>query len=415
MNEDCLFLNIFAPAQKKGEGLPVLMFMHGGGFITGSSDPLIADTLAAHGDIIVVTINYRLSLFGFLSTEDEHASGNYGFFDQSLAIKWINENIRAFGGDTSRVTVAGESAGSVSAVYQALYDGNAGLFQRVIALSGSITAPLFVAPEHKKDAIKLGKFVGCEQEKSETLIDCLRNVPGDQLNQLINDFSNGFMAHPYAFTPNIDGEFIKEDPHAVLNGHSVNTSKCREFFSTVDFLSGIDAEEGIQMLPMVLGGANPETFKPSREAFENELIPAVVSFALGSDAPEVIKDLLVHEYTDWRDPENDENRRHKFVDIYSDLFFTVTLVDTIARHESLARRKNGTYMFMLDVAPSVHLLSSTSWSVRANHADELQYLFFGEDQEVWKFTGRENYRPEPWEREFAKEFMNMLSNFVKTG
>ena len=414
MSEDCLFLNIFAPVQRKAE-LPVLMFIHGGGFISGSSDPLIADTLAAHGGMIVVTINYRLSLWGFLSTEDEQAPGNYGLWDQSLAIKWLNNNIRAFGGDPGRVTIAGESAGSVSVVYQSLYEGNGGLFQRAIALSGSITAPLFVGADNKKDAQKLGKLVGCEDEKSATLIDCLRKVPGEKFSQLINDFSHGFMAFPMAFVPNIDGDFLKENPHDVLNGDSEKTSKGRDFFSTVDFLSGIDAEEGIQMLPVVLGGANPEKFKPSREVYEKELIPAAVSFALGNDAPDVIKDLLVHEYTDWSEPENDEKRRHKLVDIYSDLFFSVTLVDTIARHVALSRRKKGTYMFVLDVVPSVHLLPSPSWSVKATHGDELQYLFYGEDQEVWKFLGQDSYRPEPWETNFAKEMMNMWSNFVTTG
>ena len=414
MSEDCLFLNIFVPAERKAE-LAVLMFIHGGGFVAGSSDPFIADTLAVHGDIVVVTINYRLSLWGFLSTGDEYAPGNYGLWDQSLAIMWVNSNIRAFGGDPGRVTIAGESAGAVSVVYQALNEGNTGLFQRAIAQSGSITAPLFVHADSKKDAQKLGRLAGCAIEESEALINCLRKIPGDKFNQLINDLSNGFMAFPMAFVPNIDGDFIKENPNDILNGNSEITSKGRGFFSTVDFLSGIDAEEGIQMLAPFLGGTSPETFNPSREYYEQALIPAMVSFALGSDAPEVIKDLLVHEYTDWSDPENAEKRRHKFVAILSDLFFSVTLADTAARHEALTKGKKGTYVYMLDVVPSAHILPSPTWSVRATHGDELQYLFFGESQEMWKLTGRDDYRPEPWEREFAKEMMNMWSNFAKTG
>ena len=92
-SEDCLFLNVYVPVDRLREDLAVMIWLHGGGFVSGASDPFVSDNLAAHGNVIVVTLNYRLSLWGFLSTGDEHAAGNYGLWDQHIAIKWVHDNI----------------------------------------------------------------------------------------------------------------------------------------------------------------------------------------------------------------------------------------------------------------------------------------------------------------------------------
>jgi cholinesterase/neuroligin len=137
-SEDCLYLNIYAPKKpEQGEKLAVMVWFHGGGFIVGSADIYPADHLAVYGDVVVVTVNYRLTVFGFLSTGDEHAPGNYGLWDQRMALDWVNKNIEGFGGDPARVTIFGESAGAASVIYQGLYPDNRGLFQRVVAQSGS--------------------------------------------------------------------------------------------------------------------------------------------------------------------------------------------------------------------------------------------------------------------------------------
>ena len=120
-SEDCLFLNVWAPAAAKTENLPVLVYIHGGGFNAGDGSELRYDgaSLAEKG-IVVVTINYRLNIFGFFAhpeltaESDENASGNYGLLDQVAALEWVHDNIDAFGGDPSKITIAGESAGSIS-------------------------------------------------------------------------------------------------------------------------------------------------------------------------------------------------------------------------------------------------------------------------------------------------------------
>ncbi|CAG2236094.1 Liver carboxylesterase B-1,Carboxylesterase 3,Carboxylesterase 3A,Esterase-5A,Bile salt-activated lipase,Carboxylesterase 4A,Cholinesterase,Cholinesterase 1,Liver carboxylesterase 2,Esterase CM06B1,Liver carboxylesterase,Carboxylesterase 5A,Carboxylesterase 1F,Putative inactive carboxylesterase 4,Liver carboxylesterase 1,Carboxylesterase 1D,Para-nitrobenzyl esterase,Acetylcholinesterase-1,Acetylcholinesterase,Venom carboxylesterase-6,Neuroligin-2,Pyrethroid hydrolase Ces2e,Carboxylesterase 1E,Carboxylester len=136
-SEDCLLLNIYCPtnsstANKKS----VMIWIHGGGYQTGQGMLYNASYISAVGDVIVVTINYRLEAFGFFSTNDDIAPGNYGLWDQKMAIEWVNNNIEDFGGDTKSITLFGQSAGGLSVGLQAFNVKNKGLFQRVILQSG---------------------------------------------------------------------------------------------------------------------------------------------------------------------------------------------------------------------------------------------------------------------------------------
>ena len=414
-SEDCLFINLYVPSKRRNN-LAVMIFFHGGGFWSGTGNPYTSDTLATYGDVIVVTVNYRLSLLGFLSTGDEHAPGNYGLWDQQLAIRWVKENIAAFGGDAGSITIFGESAGAVSVVYQSLFEGNDGLFQRAISQSGSITARLAGEADQKKHAEKLGKLVGCDKMDSESLLECLRGIGADTLNATVNDFSNGFVTFPMPFTPRVDGEIIKEDPNDLLLSDSEKSAAGRAFFSSVDFLGGIDVEEGIMLFSFLMGIMDPQNFEPNRTYYEEYLIPKVLSFVFGEDAPQPIKDLVVHEYTDWTDPENMEKRRSRFIDIFTEIFFSLTLLDTVGRHETLTQGQKNTYMFVLEAEPSQHLLPSPTWCRRATHGDELQYVFFDDSGEMVKILpGRENYAPQDWEKDLAKDIMSMWTNFAKTG
>ncbi|GAA1208170.1 hypothetical protein GCM10009578_058170 [Streptomyces rhizosphaericus] len=115
-SEDCLYLNVHAPEQRTDRPLPVLFWIHGGGFMSGGGDLYDGSLLARTNDIVVVTINYRLGVFGFLDLPglSERGAGNYGLLDQQAALRWTQRNIAAFGGDPGRVTIAGESAGGQS-------------------------------------------------------------------------------------------------------------------------------------------------------------------------------------------------------------------------------------------------------------------------------------------------------------
>lgn len=163
VSEDCLYLNVWTPAKRNSKDLPVLVYFYGGGFVAGdASEPRYNGESMAKEGVVVVTVNYRLGVFGFLAHEElsaeapYKASGNYGLLDQALALKWVNENIFAFGGNPNQVTIAGESAGSISVSYQMSSPLSKNLIHGAIGESGAgINPTLF--PEPLKDAEKIGK------------------------------------------------------------------------------------------------------------------------------------------------------------------------------------------------------------------------------------------------------------------
>ncbi|ESO11969.1 hypothetical protein HELRODRAFT_63568 [Helobdella robusta] len=181
-NEDCLFLNIYSPTQevKNKTYFPVMVFIHGGSYLVGSGNTFQGDTLAQHG-VVVVTINYRLGVLGFLSAKNSILKGNYGLHDQIEALKWIQENIRSFGGDPNQVTIFGNSAGGSSVGILSYSPAAKGLFKQAIMQSGSASA--FWA-QHTNDSIdyehyvrSMANYVGCRHDPFEDLVECLRQVP----------------------------------------------------------------------------------------------------------------------------------------------------------------------------------------------------------------------------------------------
>jgi para-nitrobenzyl esterase len=144
VSEDCLYLNVWTPAKSRNEKLPVMFWIHGGAFTQGSSSlPLYNGAALSAKGIIVVSVNYRLGVYGFLAHPElsaespEHASGNYGLLDMVAALRWVRDNIAALGGDPSRVTIVGQSAGAASVHHLIASPLAKGLFSQAIAQSGS--------------------------------------------------------------------------------------------------------------------------------------------------------------------------------------------------------------------------------------------------------------------------------------
>jgi para-nitrobenzyl esterase len=162
VSEDCLYLNVWTPASRNTKNLPVLVYFFGGGFVAGdASEPRYDGENMAKKGVVVVTVNYRLNIFGFLahpelSAESPYkASGNYGLLDQSLGLKWVYDNIAAFGGDPKKITIAGESAGSISVSYQMASPLSRNMIAGAIGESGSGVSAL--APVPLVEAEKVGK------------------------------------------------------------------------------------------------------------------------------------------------------------------------------------------------------------------------------------------------------------------
>ena len=163
VSEDCLYLNVWTPAKRNSKDLPVLVYFYGGGFVAGdASEPRYNGESMAKEGVVVVTVNYRLGVFGFLahpelSAEAPYkASGNYGLLDQALALQWVKENIAAFGGNPNQVTIAGESAGSISVSYQMASPLSRDLIHGAIGESGAGINPT-LAPVSLREAEETGK------------------------------------------------------------------------------------------------------------------------------------------------------------------------------------------------------------------------------------------------------------------
>jgi para-nitrobenzyl esterase len=198
VSEDCLYLNIWTPARRHGRSLPVMVWIHGGGYTGGSGSVEIYDgaNMAARG-IVVVTINYRLGVCGFLAHPDltkespNHASGNYAFLDQIAALEWIQANISAFGGDPRKVTIAGQSAGAESVHYLMASPLAQGRFSRAIAESGLLMG--FVTPD-----LRAGEAGGMSLQKAAGVkgIDGLRALNAAEIKAAVSKAGNALSIEP---------------------------------------------------------------------------------------------------------------------------------------------------------------------------------------------------------------------------
>ncbi|WP_454788674.1 carboxylesterase/lipase family protein [Mycolicibacterium lutetiense] len=188
--EDCLSLNVWTPLASDGLR-PVMVWIHGGAFVGGSSDIYDAGRLAARGDIVVVTINYRLGTLGFLAHPALGAGGdigNYGLADQQAALRWVRDNIADFGGDPEKVTVAGESAGGMSVCDHLVSPGSAGLFRAAILMSAPCHAQADLATATRR-SLDYAAAVGCPD--LVVAADCLRALPVDSLRKPVWYFNIG--------------------------------------------------------------------------------------------------------------------------------------------------------------------------------------------------------------------------------
>ncbi|MCX2483438.1 carboxylesterase/lipase family protein [Pedobacter sp. MR2016-24] len=214
MSEDCLYLNVWTPAKSAAEKLPVLVYFYGGGYVAGDGSERRYDGEAmATTGIVTLTVNYRLGVFGFLSHPEltkesaHHASGNYGLLDQQAALQWVKDNIAAFGGDPSRVTIAGESAGSISVSAQMASPLSKSLIAGAIGESGAMINPTLAPVTLKKGEENGVAFAGSVKAKS--LAD-LRAMPAAVLLEAASK--------PGAFSTaaTVDGYFLPELPATIF-------------------------------------------------------------------------------------------------------------------------------------------------------------------------------------------------------
>lgn len=230
ISEDCLYLNVWTGAKSSKEKRPVMVWIYGGGFVSGGTACAIYDgeNMAKKG-VVFVSIPYRVGVFGFLAnpqlTKESNgkASGNYAFLDQIAALKWVQKNIAAFGGDPNNVTIIGQSAGAFSVCALTASPLAKGLFKRAIAESGAMFSAMDRI-ENLQSAEKIG--ADWMQKIHAASIEDLRKISADSLQKL----SAGFNAGPV-----IDGYVLPKDVYSIYNNHEQND---------VAVLTGWNADDG---------------------------------------------------------------------------------------------------------------------------------------------------------------------------
>jgi para-nitrobenzyl esterase len=246
-SEDCLYLNVFAPAEHRGTRLPVMVWIHGGGFVGGESDDYDPSGLVADG-VIVVTINYRLGALGFLAHPAlaDHPggpTGDYGLMDQQAALRWVQHNVRAFGGNPGNVTIFGESAGGQSVLLQLASPGARGLFAKAIAESGAYA----VNPVPLASAEAAGRAFATKAGCASQTAQCLRSLPVATI--LADQNQSGASA-------DIDGTVVTEQLKAALTSGN---------FSHVPVINGSNHDEWRLFVALATFEGHPVTaanYKP---------------------------------------------------------------------------------------------------------------------------------------------------------
>ncbi|XP_062033088.1 carboxylesterase 3 isoform X2 [Lepus europaeus] len=195
VSEDCLIVNVYSPAEAAaGPGRPVMVWIHGGSLMVGAATSQDGSALAAYGDVVVVTVQYRLGMLGFFSTGDEHAPGNQGFLDVVAALHWVQGNIGPFGGDRSSVTIFGGSAGGAIVSALVLSPMATGLFHRAIAQSGVIGMPGMMESDPWPRAQAWGFLDKMERMSREDLLAHVKpyltylGVPSEVMSAVIDEY-----------------------------------------------------------------------------------------------------------------------------------------------------------------------------------------------------------------------------------
>lgn len=391
ISEDCLYLNVWTPAKRDTQGLPVLVYFYGGGFVAGDgAEPRYHGASMAQKGIIAVTVNYRLNVFGFLAHPELSAetsykgSGNYGLLDQAMALQWVHDNIAAFGGDPRKITIAGESAGSISVSYQMVSPLAKHLLAGAVGQSGAAIPPN-MAPVSLQEAEKTGaEFVQNAGYKS---IKELRKLPARDIYEIYGE------AKRFGFPLVIDGYFLEKSP--------IESFRAGEQ-AQVPLMAGWTSAEIPGMAFMQGRAYTPENFRARvEETYPEDAAEVLSLFAHASDeeveysATALASDRFI-AYNTWKWLEL--HREHSKAPVYRFLFSKMRppLVD-----QSLTTGLAGGTLSATDAPPAPRVIG-------APHAADIEYSMANLHL-IHEFAwDADDYKT-------AQTFSNFLANFVKTG
>jgi para-nitrobenzyl esterase len=363
MSEDCLTLNIWTAAKSASEHRPVMVWIHGGGFTRGSGSSTAYDgEILSRKGVVLVTINYRLGVFGFLAHPEltaesgHHTSGNYALLDQIAALQWVKKNIAAFGGDPNRVTIFGESAGSWAVNALMASPLAKGLFHRAIGESGASFSPMRTLAESEKAGEKLAAALGATQDT----LKALRAKSTDEVLKAGNE---------QVVRPVVDGWVLPQDIYTIFAQGKQND---------VPLLIGNNADEGTTLAPQ----------------------GAMIKAAVYSDGVRQRYGNAADQFLKTYPSGTDDEAVASFYAAYRDQVFGWEM-RTWARMQTKTGHKP-TYLYYFSRRPP----GPQSQKLRAFHAADIAYVF---GTFVWSF---------PWEEadhKLSDTISSYWVNFATTG
>lgn len=376
VSEDCLYLNIWVPQRVRlrhhgGERrpVPVLVWIYGGGYMSGTStlDVYNADMVAATSDVIVASMQYRVGAFGFLflppgaRPDPEDAAGNMGLWDQALAIRWIKENIAAFGGDPDLISLFGESAGAGSVSLHLLSPVTRGLARRGILQSGTLNAPWsFMTGEKAAEvARKLIDDVGCNATKLPDaplkVMSCMRQVEAKTLSTMQWNSYWGILGFPSA--PTIDGVFLPKHPLDLLRE--------AEFDQDTEIMIGSNQDEGTYFILYDF----MESFDKDTSSFlaRDKFIEIVNTIFKSMSKLE--REAIIFQYTDWENMSDGYLNQKMIGEVVGDYFF---ICPTNKFANMFADHGMSVYYYYFTQRTSTNLWADWMGVI---HGSEIEYVF----------------------------------------
>ncbi|XP_055936157.1 neuroligin-4, X-linked-like isoform X3 [Argiope bruennichi] len=391
-SEDCLYLNIYAPAVvgREPTKLPVMVYIHGESYDWNSGNPYDGSVLASFGGVVVVTINYRLGVLGFLPAFDGTARGNYGLMDQVAALHWIQENIAEFGGDANNVTLFGQGHGAACVNFLMISPMARGLFQRAIMQSGSAFSPWALARDAATFTRYLASVLDCPTRDNTALVDCIRQRSISDIMRVQLDIPD----YLTAFGPTIDGIVIPNEPAVLMKNY-------KDLFGQYDLLFGVTKIESYFRF-----SAHEEKFgidSVRRDRIFRTLVRNVFTFHL-----QEIYLTILNEYTDWLHPEQHPlNIFETTVEALSDVL-TVAPMLKAGNYHSMSHASK-TFFYVFD-----HQTEESDYSPRMGcvSGEELNYIFGAPLVSSLSHFSTNYTRSE---YSLARAVMTYWSNFAKTG
>ncbi|KAM9359168.1 cholinesterase-like isoform 1-T2 [Symphorus nematophorus] len=396
MSEDCLYLNVWSPHFNKTHPqrslAPVLVWIYGGGFTVGTSSLDLYDGrfLSKSEGAVVVSMNYRLGPLGFLSLPDnKNIRGNAGLLDQRLALQWVANNIAAFGGDSSKVTLFGESAGSASVGFHLLSPGSQGLFQRAVMQSGSPNAPWATISQTEawSRSTKLATLLGCPTSDPAKLEACLQMADPGTITLKQYDVLTKPSLLALGFAPVVDGDFLPDEVEVLL---STGTLPKKEV------LLGLNKDEGTYFLVYGVPGFD---IKSDSLISRNEFLKGV-DLSM-TNANDVTKEAAIFQYTDWTEENNKMKNRDSLGTLVGDQLFVCPVLEFAHRY---SQHGGKTFLYFFDHQSSVN--PWPAW-MGVMHGYEIEFVF------GMPLNASLGYMKN--EVNMTKKFMKHWVNFAQTG